>query len=457
MTRRQLLQAALFAGGAAMMPRLQGNPLTMTNKDLNLKGNRFLTFNAIVRVNQIEVSRDRNVGFDEGNLHTADKVREMREALRAGCPSARMTWALSWLALHDQRSNYRAIRELLVRYVHEYGDEITFIPGAYFSPMYNSREQVNRDLHDGLALVSKLVGGNYRPKSVVAGFLAADNLRFLAEEEGIHVCQGSIWSQYGIDNGDGDGSVCYPYYPSKEHFLKPAQAARDFIDCVNLDGWTCDFLTARRPGFQGGFNSRLGVGPIETYRNLGPENGLKEAMHTTGVHFDGGYRLNGFGWVTLAWEVSLWNEISFDDLTKWVNAVRAKWPDTKIVTQGEFGLVWRKAHRKNDWKYRFDEVGSGIAGSEADKRIRWYMCPTFRLASLGSVDGKDVEVIDFTRYDIPAKEPADASADNPTRNWSLMNRLNQKGTRDQDKPIKWNELSDQERAIIVKAFPELKQ
>lgn len=440
-----------------MMPRLQGNPLTMTNKDLNLKGNRFLTFNAIVRVNQIEVSRDRNVGFDEGNLHTADKVREMREALRAGCPSARMTWALSWLALHDQRSNYRAIRELLVRYVHEYGDEITFIPGAYFSPMYNSREQVNRDLHDGLALVSKLVGGNYRPKSVVAGFLAADNLRFLAEEEGIHVCQGSIWSQYGIDNGDGDGSVCYPYYPSKEHFLKPAQAARDFIDCVNLDGWTCDFLTARRPGFQGGFNSRLGVGPIETYRNLGPENGLKEAMHTTGVHFDGGYRLNGFGWVTLAWEVSLWNEISFDDLTKWVNAVRAKWPDTKIVTQGEFGLVWRKAHRKNDWKYRFDEVGSGIAGSEADKRIRWYMCPTFRLASLGSVDGKDVEVIDFTRYDIPAKEPADASADNPTRNWSLMNRLNQKGTRDQDKPIKWNELSDQERAIIVKAFPELKQ
>jgi hypothetical protein len=135
MTRRQLLQAALFAGGAAMMPRLQGYPNTMTSKDPNLKGNRFLTFNAIVRVNQIEVSRDRNVGFDEGNLHTADKVREMRNALRDGCPSARMTWALSWLALQDQRPNYRAIRELLVKYVHDYGDEITFIPGAYFSPV----------------------------------------------------------------------------------------------------------------------------------------------------------------------------------------------------------------------------------------------------------------------------------------------------------------------------------
>ena len=29
-------------------------------------------------------------------------------------------------------------------------------------------------------------------------------------------------------NGDGDGSICYPYYPSKEHFCKPAQGAADF-------------------------------------------------------------------------------------------------------------------------------------------------------------------------------------------------------------------------------------
>lgn len=455
MTRRQLLQAALFASGASLVPRSLGNSLTMS-KELSLKGNRFLTFNAIVRVNQIEVARDRNVGFDEGDLHTPEKVKEMRDALRAGCPEAKMTWALSWLALQDDRPNYKAIRELLAQYVHEYGDEVTFIPGAYFSPMYNSREQVNRDLHDGLALVSKLVGSNYRPKSVVAGFLAAENLRYLAEEEGIHVCQGSIWSQYGIDNGDGDGSVSYPYYPSKEHFLKPAQSKNDFIDCVNLDGWTCDFLNARRPGFAEGFNSRMGVGPIETYRNLGPENGLKEVMHTAGIHFDDGFKRNGFGWVTLAWEVSLWNEIRFDNLTKWLKAVKAKWPETKVVTQGEFGLAWRKAHKKNDWKYEFDEVGSGIAGSDSDKRIKWYMCPSFRLAMLSSVDGKNDKVIDFTRYDQPAKEPADASAEKPTRNWSLMNRINQKGTRPQDKPISLADLTDEERKLIAKSFPELK-
>jgi len=58
-----------------------------------------------------------------------------------------------------------------------------------------------------LKLVSEMVGHGYRPRSVVAGYLAAENLRYLAEREGIHVAQGNIWSQYAIDNGDGDGSV----------------------------------------------------------------------------------------------------------------------------------------------------------------------------------------------------------------------------------------------------------
>ena len=44
------------------------------------------------------------------------------------------------------------------------------------------RDQVNRDLRDGLHRVSEVVGG-YRPRSVVAGFLAADSLRYLAETD----------------------------------------------------------------------------------------------------------------------------------------------------------------------------------------------------------------------------------------------------------------------------------
>jgi len=217
-----------------------------------LIGQRFLTLNTIVRVRQIEITRDTAHGPDESIVHTTAEAKTFREAIETAWPGARITWAFSWLALHDERPQYHELRALIVSYQKRFGDEITFIPGAYFSNMYNTREQVNLDLHEGLKRVSEIVGDGYRPQSVVAGFLAAENLRYLAEEEGIHVCQGNIWSQYAVDNGDGEGSISYPYYPSRENFCKPAQEKKDLIDCVNLDGWTVDFLAARIPGSENG-------------------------------------------------------------------------------------------------------------------------------------------------------------------------------------------------------------
>ena len=208
-------------------------------------GNRFFTLSTVVRVRQIEVTRETSHGPDESAIHTPKEARLFRETIEENWPGARITWAFTWKALHDKRPNYQGIRDLVVSYHERFGDEITFLPGGYFANMYNTREQVNRDLHDGFKRVTEFVGDGYRPKSVIAGFLSAENLRYLAEEEGIHVCQGNIWSQYAVDNGDGEGSISYPYYPSLEHFCKPAQGQKDLIDCVNLDGWTIDFLCAR--------------------------------------------------------------------------------------------------------------------------------------------------------------------------------------------------------------------
>ena len=98
---------------------------------LSLKGNRFLTFNTIIRVNQIEVTRDHNAGEDERSRHTPEQVISFRNAIEKGFPGSRITWAFSWLALHDTTENYRKIRELVVGYHKQYGDEVTFIPGAY--------------------------------------------------------------------------------------------------------------------------------------------------------------------------------------------------------------------------------------------------------------------------------------------------------------------------------------
>jgi hypothetical protein len=64
-------------------------------------------------------------------------------------------------------------------------------------------------------------------------------------------------------------------------------------------------------------------------------------------------------------------------------------------------------------------------------------------------------VVDFNRYDLPAQEPADPSPQKPVKDWSLMNRINQKGLRPQDAPILLSQLANEEKDIIAKYYPGL--
>ena len=84
------------------------------------------------------------------------------------------------------------------------------------------------------------------------------------------------------------------------------------------------------------------------------------------------------------------------------------------------------------------------------------MNKNFRLALLKNwKDNTKEKVIDFTRYDLPAREPDDPKPGQIIRNWSLINRLNQKGIRPQDKPIPIEQLNADEQKIIKQHYPEL--
>ena len=174
-------------------------------------------------------------------------------------------------------------------------------------------------------------------------------------------------------------------------------------------------------------------------------------MDTTAIHFDGGCALNGFGWVTAIWEVSIGHDA---DLTWWLQSTRNRWPDTHVLTEGEFGLKWR-AHTPNNasLNYRFDERGTGAPGSEKDLEIEWFMNQEFRLALLRNwKTSSPYMVIDFTRYDLPAREPTTLQ-----REWSLVNVLNQKGTRPQDKPVRLDQLRAGDQRRIYGRYPELRK
>ena len=173
-------------------------------------------------------------------------------------------------------------------------------------------------------------------------------------------------------------------------------------------------------------------------------------MDTTAVHFDRGAAVNGFGWVTGIWEVSIGHD---DDLAYWLQAVRERWPDTQVIPEGEFGLLWRKHHPTNAGiDYRFDEKGTGAPGSEKELEIEWFMNREFRLALLHDwVKNTPTMAIDFTRYDLKAEEPTGLQ-----REWSLMNVLNQKGSRAQDKPVRLSQMSAEDQHRIFVRYPELR-
>jgi hypothetical protein len=463
-----LLQGTLLGSvAAAANAQPLGFALQPAAPAVTVQGGRFVTLCIMIRTTPWEVSRDvKLIDRDESAWHTLEGVRALREAFATGNPDGRLTWGFTLNALEDQRTNYRQIREYVVECHHRFGDEVSYFPG-YFPAMYLSRERVNREITEALQIITSFVGEGYRPGAVMGGFLAADSLRYLAEKENIHAAHAVIWSQHAIDGGGADGSPSYPFYPSTEHFCKPAQGAADFIDCVNLDGWTMDFLCARRSGALDhnltGYNSRRGVGPIETYVGWGLDLGHREVMHTQGIHFDEGFERNGFGWVTNIWEAQMVGEFGKDlicsAMRMWVTETRKRWPDVRFVTFGEFGLLWRSTHRDNRaWNVSFHERGSGLGDSYNNLEIEWYMNRSFRLALVRDWHfNTPYQVIDLTRYDLPAQEPQDASPQHPVKNWSLINVINQKGLRPQDKPRLLKELTPGDLEMVLAVLPDLKR
>ena len=106
----------------------------------------------------------------------------------------------------------------------------------------------------------------------------------------------------------------------------------------------------------------------------------------------------------------------------------------------------------------FLERGSGLGDSYNNLEIEWFMNRNFRLALLRDWHSNTPrQVIDLTRYDLPAQEPPDPSPAHPVKNWSLMNRINQKDLRPQDKPRPLAELDPQDLEFVLATLPDLKK
>lgn len=406
---------------------------------------RSLTVNTVIRRHQIEATRTRALWEDESELHSAALVERFSDAVRTAIPGAHLTWALSWGAITDTSRRYRDIRETLARIAREHGDDVAFVPGGFFANLYGTRAEVSRDIEEAADLLDESFD---RPtRSLVAGFLASDNIA-AARERGLRTVQGNIWSQFDIDLQDGDGSIAYPYYPSRSHFLVPGRGV-DRIDAVQLDGWTVDLVAARNAGMSSEFNSRLGLGPIETLHRLPRADALKELHATSEAHLNArNVERNGMGWLTVNYEIS---EVArglatqpdmLDAWAGWLADLRALWPDLRMPTIAEFGDSWRSAHPDNEnLDYLLQQSGSGVQASRAGETVTWFMTADFRLGVVE--DDHGVSVFDHTSYLDAAPEPTALGE----RRWSLLGEINQKRTRPQDAPVPLRGFLDAHPAV----------
>ncbi|GAA5066324.1 hypothetical protein HNP84_001160 [Thermocatellispora tengchongensis] len=401
-------------------------------------GARRLTLNSVIRRHQIEATRTTSLWEDETALHSPDVVLALSACVRDNFPGARMTWGFSWGALTDPGDRYAAIRATVRELSERHGDDVTFVPGGFFANRYATRDQVAADVAEALAI---LRGEFPRPvTSLLAGFLAAENIE-RAGREGVRTAQANIWSQFDIDLQDGDGSIAYPYYPSRGNFLVPGRG-EDRIDVVSLDGWTVDLLAARAAGMSAEgadtpYNSRMGIGPIETLHRMPLDRALRQMRHTSQAHLNpANVARNGLGWLTDNYEVAeVARGMAIDPAIlrafgEWLGWLRATWPDLECPTMAELGEEHRAAHPDNEsLRYILQQEGSGIDASTAGERVTWFMNADFRL---GVVDGRGpAEVFDYTDYRGAAPEPRGVGE----RNWSLLGEINQKRTRPQDRPV----------------------
>src|SRR5208337_434430 len=105
--RRQFLTRAMASAATLALPATPQTALAAAPSPLR---GRFLTHVSVVRVNQIEVTPSRSIGEDEVPDNSIERIKSRREAFARGCPDGRMTWAISWLALHDDRQQYKDAR-----------------------------------------------------------------------------------------------------------------------------------------------------------------------------------------------------------------------------------------------------------------------------------------------------------------------------------------------------------
>lgn len=384
----------------------------------SLLGRRLFTPVFLLRQWQIEKGKGEHAGEFEEPLVTDERLIELRSMVAACFPKGRVTWSLSRGAILSPGDHWSVIRRRLTEFREQYGDAIVPNPVAGYTVLHRSCAEVEEELFELLDSLANWLGES--PRAVHAWILLARTIERTLERFDLDAVSGQCWSQYGVDHMSMEGSVPYPYYPSRRHFLVPGRNKDDQLDVPLLDVISLDPVTARFTRKQHKRFCRMGLQLLETvnWKRVGPEHGLQAMQSVARTYLTDNRECLPFSWITTTQELveMFRHPYSFSSYRSFWESLAAEYSDLEVITTADFGRDFKVTYRENDWHYRFRARGSGVGPSDPETEIAWEFTRDMRRATLTRRrwGRRREQLIDYVDYTQDVREH-----DGPSSDYSL--------------------------------------
>lgn len=344
---------------------------------------------------------------------TVTNAQELVDAFRAAYPTGRLMWSLNDVVLSSSDAQYVALRSYVASQVTAHGDGAALWVGYLASNAMNPT-QARSWAATYLPLVATATGYT-GPVTAISWHMPAPFIQWLRDTYDVRTVIGQVWSTGNVDNYWGDGSPNFPYYPSKNCTLMPAQDEANRIDVVNVDCISQGFWEAQLDSVSG----RITVHPVDAVTLLRIKQITDEYLAFPG----------DFQYVTNVVELDWLNDTTSVDLRvysggqlvakqrfkDWLAWLPGAHPDLVPVRLDEFGAAYRALYSTNSWAV----VQSGANPADPTQTIHWSFTARRRVAV--RKDGSTVRALDWTPYSDAYVEPVP-----PVNDWTLPQRVSEK-------------------------------
>ena len=269
---------------------------------------------------------------------------------------------ITWLLDHPVLAKRHDLKTAVMEFSDKYGDEVTLF--NYSDPIRFDQETLNRRMDECIEELARLTGR--APTAIGSWVLNSATAGHAVKKHSIRTAIGQVWEQLGVDGYSGVGSINGPYYPSKRHFMLPAQAEDDLLDIVILDAVSCDMIDTRIPK-----TARTTIHPWDSH--LTAFDAAPVQRHITAAYLKHNLAKNPFGWLVntveldwmfqayltynkngelrrlqhewLTWLYETFSEASFSTLTEFRNYFRKEHPDnSRVIYRFEQNSIFNPQH-----------------------------------------------------------------------------------------------------------------